>query len=279
MLGKWIVMAAVLATAGGWLDDASAGWLIDQTLKGGGQIARQQVVLQGNRMKSVMLAPDGRPAAAFILDLDADTITQVNYEERQYVSVPVAEYSRWIAGATQAAAGQMAAVRKQMEEAMKNMPPEQRKAMEQQMRAQMPPAGPPGECVEPKMDSRKTGQQATIGGFLATRYEILADGKPESEVWLAPGLPAWRELDLRKLERFTAEMAKAMPACGGGQRRPGFSTADPSWKLASEGYPVRIVSEGTTVEVVKADNRPVPAAEFQPPQGFARKTLRDTMGP
>jgi Domain of unknown function (DUF4412) len=275
MRRKWMVMAAVLAAAGGWLAEASGGWLIDQTLKGGGQVARQQVVLQGNRMKSVMLAPDGRPGAAFILDLDADIVTQVNYEARQYVSVTVAEYTRWFAEATQAAASQAAAAMKQMQEAMKTMPPEQRKAMEQQMRAQMPP----GECVAPKMETRKTGQQATIGGFPAARYEILADGKPESEIWLAPGLPAWRELDLGKLERFTAAMAKVMPACGGGQRRPGFSAADPSWKLASEGYPVRIVSEGTTVEVVKADSRSVPAAEFQPPAGFARKSLREALGP
>jgi hypothetical protein len=275
MRGKCIVMAMVLAAAVGWLDDVSAGWLIDQTLKGSGQVARQQVVLQGNRMKSIMLAPDGRPAAAFILDLDADTIVQVNYEQRQYVSATVAEYTQWIAGATKAAASQMAASMKQMQEAMKNMPPEQRKAMEQQMRAQMPPA----DCVAPKIESRKTGQQATIGGFPAARYEILADGKPESEIWLAPGLLAWRELDWKKLERFTTEMAKVVPDCAGGQRRPGFSASDPSWKLISEGYPVRIVSEGTTVEVIKADSRPIAAAEFQPPAGFTRKALRDMMGP
>jgi hypothetical protein len=276
MLGKRIVLAMALTVAGGWADGVAAGWLIDQTFKGGGQTSRQQIVVQGNRMKSVMLAPDGRPAAAFILDLEADTVTQVNYAERQYFSATIAEYTQWLASASQAAAAQMAASMKQMQEAMKNMPPEQRKAMEQQLRAQMPPGG---DCVAPKMETRKTGQQATVAGFSAARFEILADGKPESEIWLAPGLPAWRELDIKKLERFTTEMAKAMPACGGGQRHPGFSTADPSWKLASEGYPVRIVSEGATVEVVKADNRAVPAAEFQPPPGFARKSLREALGP
>jgi hypothetical protein len=35
---------------------------------------------------------------------------------------------------------------------------------------------------------------------------------------------------------------------------------------------------GGTVEVVKAESRTVPAAEFQPPAGFARKTFREMMG-
>ena len=274
MLGKWIVIAGVLAVAGGWADAVAAGWLIDQTFRGGGQTSRQQVVLQGNRLKSLMLAPDGRPAAAFILDLEADTVTQVNYQERQYFTATITEYTQWLASASQATAAQMAASMKQIQEAMKNMSPEQRKAMEQQLRAQTPPGG---DCGAPNVETRKTGEQATIAGFPAARYEILADGKPESEIWLAPGLPAWRELDIKKLERFTTEMAKSMPACGGGQRYRGFS--DPSWKLASEGYPVRIVSEGTTVEVVKADSRAVPAAEFRPPAGFARTSLREALGP
>ena len=48
--------------------------------------------------------PDGRPAAAFILDLDADSIVQVNYAQRQFVTATVAEYTQWIAGANKAAA-------------------------------------------------------------------------------------------------------------------------------------------------------------------------------
>jgi hypothetical protein len=32
------------------------------------------------------------------------------------------------------------------------------------------------------------------------------------------------------------------------------------------------------MEVVKAESRSIPAAEFQPPAGFARKTFQEMMG-
>src|SRR5262249_28263041 len=133
MRWKWIPALVVGAIAAGSAVPAAAGWLIDQMLTGGGQSARQQIVLQANRMKSGLFGADGRPAVAFILDVAGDTITQVDYGQRQYVSASVPEYTRWMARVTQAADAQMAASMKQMEEAMKNMSPDQRKAMEQQM--------------------------------------------------------------------------------------------------------------------------------------------------
>ena len=98
-------------------------------------------------------------------------------------------------------------------------------------------------------------------------------------MWIAPGITAWRELDAQKLARFAADMAK-LAGCGAGARGGGLLGADASWQLTGEGYPVRSVhaGSGTTVEVVKAESRAVPASEFQPPPGFARKTLREMTG-
>ncbi|HLE42823.1 MAG TPA: DUF4412 domain-containing protein [Methylomirabilota bacterium] len=273
----WAALAAVL----GWGGDAAAGWVIDQAVKGGpGEGARQQILVQANRMKTVSLGPDGRPQQAFIMDLDAETLTQVDYGERRYVTATIEEYVQAMTGAAQAAAGHMAEARQQMEQALKDMPPEQRKMMEQMMRQQMPQGGGPGAagCVEPRREVRKTGQQATIAGFPAVRWEVLADGKVQSEVWVAPSLGVARELDARKLQQFGAAMSK-VSACGPGQGAGRAS--DPGWKLVAEGYPVRTVvpeAGGTTVEVVKAESRAVPPTEFQPPGGFARKTLREMMG-
>src|SRR5262249_49043408 len=150
---------------------------------------------QANRIKSVTLGPDGRPTQAFIMDLGAETLTQVDYQGRFYVSSSLQEYSKAMAAAAQAAATRMAESRKAMEQAMRNVPPERRKAMEEALRAQTPPPGAPGgpPCVEPKREVRKTGQQATIAGFPAVRWEVLADGKVETEVWVAPGLTVGRD--------------------------------------------------------------------------------------
>ncbi|MGH7412254.1 MAG: DUF4412 domain-containing protein [Candidatus Methylomirabilis sp.] len=277
-----VVALSVLVSVFGWTGEALAGWIIDQVVKGGGEDTKQQVVLQANRMKTLMLGEEGAPFAAFILDLNAETITQVDYNRKHYVTATVQEFGQMMQGVQQATSGQMARVMKEMQERMKDMPEEQRKMIEEMMRSKMPQTESGSQdCVEPKIELRKTGQQETIAGYSAVRYDVLADGKPESELWVAKGITAWREMDPKKLERFATEIAKLAPRCGSMQGRHGFRGDDPAWKLANEGYPVRTVHRsdgGVTIEIVKAETRTVPAAEFQPPAGFARKTLKEVMG-
>ncbi len=268
-------LAWSILTIFAWISQASAGWVIDQAVKSSGEGGKQQIMLQANQMKTVVLDPDGKPEAAFILDLNAETFTQVNYQERSYTTAKVQEYAQMIQGAMK---GAMSA----MEDAMKDMPPEQRKMMEQMMRSRMPQAGPgPEACREPRIEMRKTGQDATIAGYKAVSYEMLADGKAESELWIAKDITAWKELDPQKLERIMSEFSKAVPRCGPARSRQAGVGADQAWKLAREGYPVKTVDRsgsGTTVEVVKAESRAVPASEFRPPANFARKTLSEMMG-
>ncbi len=273
----WSVVAALFALA----QQARAGWVIDQTVKGGGEGAQQQVLIQADRMKTLVFGEDGKPAVAFMLDLDAQTITQVDYERRHYVTSTVQEFVQVMRGAMELGAEQMAQAMKQMQDALKDMPPEQRKMMEEMMHSRMPQVEPGAEtCREPRTELKKTGQQATIAGYSAVRYDVLADGTLETELWIAKGITAWRELDPKKLERLSAEMAK-LAGCGPGKGRRGLPAHDPAWKLAHEGYPVRVVTGGggeVTVEVVKAESRAISAAEFQPPAGFARKSPREMIG-
>jgi hypothetical protein len=243
-------------------------------------------------MKTVVLDRSGKPAAAWIMDLEAQSLTSVDYEQRTVTTGTAEEYAGTMRGAAQAVGGQMAEAMKQMQEAMMNMPPEQRQMMEQMMRQSMPGGGPPGTapaaeaCREPRLDVRPTGQTARIAGYPATRYDILEDGKLSQELWVSKEITAWREIDPKKMEQFSQAMAKAMqalPGCGKGRvRRGGVDPKDPAWRLAAEGYPVRSVDhgegQGAVLEVIKAENRGVPPAEFQPPSGFKRLTFKEMMG-
>jgi hypothetical protein len=247
---------------------AQGGWVIDQVTTGQGVQRQQVVTIAANRMKTVTVA-DGQPVNAMVLDLDAQTITQVDYAARTYLSATVQEFVQFTQSSRQA-------VDQRMEEAMKSLPPERRRMMEEMMRRR---GGGTGPCAEPKaVDVRKTAEQQTIAGFSAVRYDVLADGQPETEVWVAPAITAWKELDRAKLERFGAEMAK-IAACGQGGRGPASVLGtDQSWKLASEGYPVRTArARGGGSEVTKAEERPVPAADFDPPVGFTRRTLGEAV--
>jgi hypothetical protein len=260
---------AVAALALGPPASARAGWVIEQVVKGDGPPARVLITMQSNRMKTVNLAPSGAPQVAFILDLDAQTITQVDYDGRQYSAGTVQEFVQVTQKARQQASGQAAAALERMKSQLEQLPPEQRRQIEAMLRQQ---ASGQEECQEPRIETRRTGQHGTVAGYQAVRFDVLADGAPQSEVWVAKDLTAWRELDRQKLERLSREMARA----GGCSAQAGRLGSDPSWHLAAEGYPVRIVSSGAgreTVEVVKAESKNVPAAEFQAPAGFVRRPL------
>jgi len=258
----------------GWTCQASAGWVIDQAEKGAGDAGKQQILLQANQMKTVVLGPDGKPESAFIMDLNTETFTQVNYPEGSYMTANVQEYAQKMEGAMKQAT-------KTMEDAMKNMSPEQRKAMERAMGSRMPKAGAgPEACPERKLEIRKTDQQATIAGYPAVNYEVVVDGKTQTELWIAKGITVAKELDPQKLERMMNAFSKAVPLCGSVLDRRAGASRDQAWKLVSEGYPVRTVDRGgsgTTVEVIKAESRSIPSLEFQPPADFTRKTLKETM--
>jgi len=258
----------------GWTCQASAGWVIDQAEKAGGDAGKQQIMLQANQMKTVVLGPDGKPESAFIMDLNTETFTQVNYPEGSYMTASVQEYAQKMESAMKQAT-------KTMEDAMKNMSPEQRKAMERAMGSRMPKAGAgPEACPERKLEIRKTDQQATIAGYPAVNYEVVVDGKTQTELWIAKDITVSKELDPQKLERMMNEFSKAVPLCGSVLDRRAGARTDQAWKLVSEGYPVRTVDRGgsgTTVEVIKAESRSIAPLEFQPPANFTRKTLKETM--
>jgi hypothetical protein len=152
--------------------------------------------------------------------------------------------------------------------------------MRQAQQSAQPQAAPklkPEDCASATVDIKRTGKSVTVAGYDASGYQIFTDGKLDSEVWIAPAITAVREIDPQKLERMVAEMMKALPQCP--PKGQMFGT-DPIWKLMKDGYPVRSVEKagGTVTEVVKAESRSLGAGEFQPPAGFARKSLKEMMG-
>lgn len=282
----WMVVA-LLGTLAATTAPASAGWVIDQVMKGGGDDNnRQRMFLQQNRLKTLVM--DGANVTnAVVMDLDAQTITQIDYRQRAYTTATAAEYAALMRQGFEKmgeAAGQMQSQMKELEEQLKNLPPEQRRQIEAMMKqaqgAQRSPAQPqakPEDCTPEKVDVKRTGKSLTVAGYEASGYQVFTNGKLDSEVWIAPAITAAREIDPQKLERMMKEMMKALPHC---PPRGQMFGADPMWKLMKDGYPVRSVDKdgGSVIEVVKAESRSLGATEFQAPAGFARKTLQEMMG-
>src|SRR5438445_56537 len=82
--------------------------------------------------------------------------------------------------------------------------------IDEMMKQNQPKAAPPKpkaeDCVPDKVDIKSTGKHATVAGYDANGYQVFANGKPDSEVYIAPAITAVRELDPQKLEKMVAEM-------------------------------------------------------------------------
>jgi hypothetical protein len=271
---RFVVMVLSLLISMGGPIKAYAGWILDEVEHEND--SRGQVLIQANRVKSIMLSADRKPESAFIIDLEAQAITEVNYEERYFATGSFQEYAAVVRSMIDDAKNENAQMMQEMQESLKSMPPDQRRAMEEMLRKE---AEASQECREPRFEVRRTNQQATIAGHAAVRYDVLADGKPEWEYWIAKGITAGQELNAQKLEQFMSLWKAMGGACGLGQGGRGLFMADPWLQLLREGYPVRIVATDGSYknEVVKAESRAIPGAEFQVPAGFARKTFQETL--
>ena len=259
---------------------AHAGWIIDQVvkMKGVDGNSQQRLFLQANRLK-VTTTEGTRTTQAMVMDLDAQTITQIDYTQRTFTTATAKEYADLMRQGFQAMGEQMGQM-KELEEQLKSLPPEQRRAVEAMMKQmQQSAAGAskqPEDCVPDKVDVKSTGKRMTVAGYDASGYQVFSNGDFDSEVFIAPAITAAREIDPKKLERMVSEMMKALAQCPPRGRMFG---SDPMWKLMKDGYPVRSVGkDGATTEVVKAESRSLGANEFEPPTGFARKSLKEMMG-
>ncbi len=277
-LGRgWIVRYAVAlwAIGLGMPTMASAGWMIEQIEYAnlGAEGTRTLQYISKNRLKTV---GDGN---TFIMDFAKNLFIATDQENRVYWSGTVDAYVQEVK-AFQQASNDLA--REQMEEAMKEMPPDQRKSAEdllQQMRSSNAPSPSQPAAKRPTVKVEPTTETATIAGQQATKIMVYADGKPYQEVWLAKGLTLKADLDLKRLRGLQAQLTQAIMADIPNRQAV---EEDPAYEqLLEQGYPIKIVELGeggepeSVTEVVRLDKRDIPDREFQVPEGYRRIDLRE----
>jgi hypothetical protein len=277
-LGRgWIVRYAVAlwAICLGMPTMASAGWMIEQIEYAnlGAEGTRTLQYISKNRLKTV---GDGN---TFIMDFAKNLFIATDQENRVYWSGTVDAYVQEVK-TFQQASNDLA--REQMEEAMKEMPPDQRQSAEdllQQMRSSNASSPSQPAAKRPTVKVEPTAETATIAGQQATKIMVYADGKPYQEVWLAKGLTLKADLDLKRLRGLQAQLTQAIMADIPGRQAV---EEDPTYEqLLEQGYPIKIVELGeggepeSVTEVVRIDKRDIPDREFQVPEGYRRIDLRE----
>lgn len=107
---------------------------------------------------------------------------------------------------------QMAPMMKQLQEQLKNMPPEQRRMIEKQMGAMMQP---PGAGPKATYTTKPVGS-ANVQGIPCQRLSVLRNGKPEQEICLATRadakVPSADYGTMRKMFETMRTMASDMAA-------------------------------------------------------------------
>jgi len=262
-----------------WLPIATwAGWVIEHVEYANPGAERTKTVqyISKNRLKAVS------EGSMFIMHFPQDSFTATDQENRVYWSGTVQEYVQEVQKFQQAAMG---LARQQMQDAMQEMSPEQRKGMEDLLKQLANPAAPsPPQPPDkrPRVTVERTQENATIAGYKATKALVYSDGKPYQEVWLAKSLDLKGDLDLKRMRSLQAKLTKAiLPETSSSQA----VEDDPLYeKIFDEGYPVKIVEFGeggepeSITEVAQVEKRDLSDKEFQPPEGYRRIDLRQFFG-
>jgi len=160
-------------------------------------------------------------------------------------------------------------MRQQMEARLKDLPAEQRKMMEQRMKAMFePPKAPPA----PKIEVQDSGKGKEVNGIPCRIYRILANGKPERETCVAQpdalGLARADYDALRSMFRYMSEMADRFSQHMGGARQQ--NTAELMTRI--DGVPVAMhhLVRGYESRLEGLSTDALDPALFEVPDGFTR---------
>jgi hypothetical protein len=160
---------------------------------------------------------------------------------------------------------------KEMQEQLKQMPPEQRAQMEKMMGNNMPGMGSGPKAV---YVSKDTGRSDTVEGRKCRVWNLLKNGKLQEELCVVPFSSLPGKEDLQKAFRELADafegLASSMPGAGDAAKA----------RNAINGYPVRTRSyddagkQRAMEEVMKSwTEESIPAATFNVPAGYRKEPM------
>ncbi len=176
-------------------------------------------------------------------------------------------------------AQQMSDAMTQMNEALANVPAEQRAMMEKMIKQRMGnmASAPPTPPVV-----KRTSERQTINGYPTVKYEVTRDGKKTTDLWVTDwNAKAFQEVKsaFEAMSAFMKDMIGALAQ--GPLGRVATSSNNTAFELIDQlnGYPVMSrtydddgkVQTETTLK--SATQKTLAPSEFEPPDGYKRQSL------
>jgi len=249
----WSIFLLLLTASG-----AAAGVVLEQQAKDvtTGEVIRMTTYVEPGRLRMEVESRAGTSITIF--RADRQVVWMIQSQEGTYQEMTQSDVERM--------AEQLTTLRKQQEEMLKGLPPEQRAVVEEMLKQQV--GG--GKHVE--VSVRAVGQES-VGNFSTTKYEILADGQRTAELWAAP----LTQLSLHPEEHETfvqfARFFEKLSQTAGAQA--GSGDLFTRYAGSIEGFPVKILSydEGELVSeqlVVRAQRQAIAGDKFELPAGLRK---------
>ena len=239
-----------------------------------GADAPSTVYVEGDRMRmdtpERMEAGQNMHVSAIILDGPAKRMIMLDDKNKTWSEMTEEDRKRIRA--------QVEAMRAQMQERLKSMPPDQRKRMEEMM-------GPleGGDAKPRDWKFEATGQKKSVNGMACQMYRVTEDGKLLEQQCVSPwsaGLV--KKTDFAGVAKISQEMFQGMTGGAGAARGGGANMLAQIQK--APGIPISRVpmhADGTPgeEEQIKSIKRGgVSASMFAVPSGYAKKDLPMGMG-
>lgn len=250
--------AIVLAGAPAFAAD---GILIAQKVTSGSGTTTSQVHIAKDKMRAETIGQSGRKQVV-IFDGAAQVMRILDDEAKTYQEITKADIDRISA--------QMSGAIAQMQEQMKNLPPEQRARMEAMMQGRGMGMAAPTPTVYKKVGTDK------VGKWTCDKYEGTRNGEKTTEVCtVQPGAAGFTPADFEVTTQLAEFFSKIVPQAS--ERMFRLGSAGPN---GYSGIPVRTVTFSggapqVTAEVTDASRQSFSDAVFAVPVGYQK---RDFMG-
>lgn len=223
--------------------------------------------VEGERIRMDVKGPRGANADMIFLG-DRHEMLAVDHDSQTYVLIDDATIDQ--------ISSQLSQLEAQIQEMLKDVPPEQRAAVEQMMKQQMPSTG----GAEPVTEIRSTGESGEKNGYSAREFELYRDGRREKSFWVTDwdniegGRDAARAFG--SMAEFVQELQDAMPDFAKSSA-VGTNAYEHLEELG--GFPVVTIDYAPDGSVMGESHlkrsriEALDAGEFEAPDGYARKTL------
>lgn len=227
-----------------------------------------QAAVEGGHLKMGMASGRQGRRGEMIFRGDRREMVVVDHEDRSYHVMDEETLGQ--------IADQVNSAMTQMQEALKNVPEDQRAMVEQMMKQRMPAETP----KRPETELRKTGERGDKNGYPCVKYEVLRGGQKLRELWVTD----WSNVEGGKdvvdtfedMADFFREMLDSMPEFGQGSAVEG-SPFEHMKELG--GFPVvtREFDDDGSLEgesaLRSAKRQAIDPAAFEPPSGYTRREM------